>query len=184
MPSAGDTRAIYCPSCGASVEMTGNTGSCMYCGTTVERQQSTGDNPRFTVTQTNLGSPPASSYSTFNQPAPPRRNPALVILGIILSLACVVIGAAVALLVFLSGRPGPVSPPIVEPRVTAVAEQEIVEGAPSPAPVQVPLAGDININEMIAGLPRDGVGEDMLAYVNNSGDQGLSVVMIDGGSLA
>jgi outer membrane protein assembly factor BamB len=37
---------------------------------------------------------------------------------------------------------------------------------------------------MIAGLPRDGAGEDLLAYVNNSGDQGISVVLIDGGSLA
>jgi outer membrane protein assembly factor BamB len=183
MPNAGDTRAIYCPSCGASVEMAGNTGSCMYCGTTIERQQSTGENPRFTVTQANLGSPPASSYSTFNQPVA-RRSPMLLFIGIAVSLACVVVAGAAGLLLYLGGRAVPSTPPIVGSLVTAVAEEEIAEVGPSPVTEQVPLAGDININELIAGLPRDGVGEDLLAYVNNSGDQGLSVVLIDGGSLA
>src|SRR5262245_9070925 len=104
MPNAGDTRAVYCPSCGASIEMTGNTGSCMYCGTTVERQQSTGENPRFTVTQTNLGSLPASSYSTFNQPAAPRRGPVLLMVGIVMSIACAVLAAAAGLFVYIGGR--------------------------------------------------------------------------------
>src|SRR5262245_5926967 len=148
MSNAGDTRAVYCPSCGASVEMTGDSGSCMYCGTTIERQQSAGEHPRFTVTQLKSGSLPASSYSTYNQPAP-RRNVALLIVGIAVSLACVVIGAAVGLLVFLGGRPSPGTPPPVEPVVTAVGIAPGQPESPSPAPEQAPLASDVNINEMI-----------------------------------
>ncbi len=182
MSNAGDARAVYCPSCGASVEMTGNSGSCMYCGTTIERQQSTGERPRFTVTQLGSGALPGSSYSTYNQLAP-RRGPAVLILGIAVSLACVVIGAAVGLLVFLGGQTGSGPTPLaVEPAVTAVAPGQ--SQSPSPAAEQAPLVRGININEMITGLPRDGAGEDLLAYINNSGDQGISVALIDGGSLA
>jgi outer membrane protein assembly factor BamB len=106
-----------------------------------------------------------------------------LILGIAVSLACVVIGAAVGLLVFLGGRASPSTTPVlVQPGVTAVAPGQAE--SPSPAAEQAPLVGGVNINEMIAGLPRDGAGEDLLAYVNNSGDQGISVALIDGGSLA
>ena len=183
MSNAGDTRAVYCPSCGASVEMTGNSGSCMYCGTTVERQQSTGDNPRFTVTQLGSSSPPAPSYSTFSQPAAPRRGVGLLIVGIVLALTCGVIGAAAGLFMYLGGRATSGAPP-VERGTTAVAEAPVAPAAPSPVGEQAPLAGDVNINEMIAGLPRDGAGEDLLAYVTNSADQSILVVLIDGGSLA
>jgi outer membrane protein assembly factor BamB len=175
MPNAGDARAVYCPSCGASIAMTGDSGSCMYCGTTVERQQSTGASPHFTVTQLKIDAPPTSSYSTYNRPAAPRRGAAILIIGIVMLLGFMVVG--LGLVLFFAGRTssGPL-PPGVGPMVTAVAA--------GPVAAQVPQAQNININEMIAGLPRDGAGEDLLAYVNNSGDQGLSIALIDGGSLA
>ena len=127
MSNAGDPRAVYCPSCGASVEMNGDSGSCTYCGTTVERQQSTGGNPRFTVTQIALGAPPASSYSTFNPPTPRRGSACLV--GIVMSIVFLAVGIGLGL--FLAGRassralptavsgstPGPAQPSPAEDRI-------------------------------------------------------------------
>jgi outer membrane protein assembly factor BamB len=152
----------------------------MYCGTTVERQQSTGEHPRFSVTQVRIEGLPTSSYATFNRPTAPRRGAAFLIVGIVLLLAFMGVGLGLGL--FLAGRTGSRTPPGVG-LATTVAEGPIAPLAPSPAAAQVPLVEDININEMILGLPRDGAGEDLLAYVNNSGDQGISVALIDGGSL-
>jgi outer membrane protein assembly factor BamB len=186
MPNTGDINAIYCPSCGASVEMQGNQGSCIYCGAVVERQASSGTtaNPRFTVTQTQLGAPPPSSYSTFNQPTPARRSPGCM-LGLAMSVMFTVIGIVIGLLIAgqslsrsLFGNVG--ATPAPSSRATAAP-------APSPAPnneSDAPPAVTIgNINEMLVALPRDGPA-DLLVYVNNPNDQGLSLVRIDGGSHA
>ena len=179
MPNAGDTRAFYCPSCGASVEMDGDRGSCMYCGTVVERQASSAQQARFTVTQARLGPLPASSYATSNPPATVGCGPARLLVGLIFSAIFVAVGIGIGLL--LAGRPGagdslgngraaPTSPLAASPAA-----------APSPIGGGLPIAKLGSINELIAGLPRDGAGEDLLVYVNNPNDQGISVALIDGG---
>jgi outer membrane protein assembly factor BamB len=161
--------------------MDGDKGSCMYCGTVVERQASTAERPRFSVTQIRLDAPPPSSYSTFSAPAAPRRGPALA-LGIVLSTVFVAVGIGLGLLLATRpsagprpGDPGSIPTSVVAP--SPVAEGPVSGGAP-------PLAEIGGINEMIMGLPRDGAGEDLLVYVNNPNDQGISVALIDGGSRA
>ncbi|HEX5688752.1 MAG TPA: PQQ-binding-like beta-propeller repeat protein [Roseiflexaceae bacterium] len=177
MPDAGDTRAIYCPSCGASVEMEGDQGSCMYCGTVVERQASAGDRPRFAVTQVRLQTSAQSTYVT--PAAAPRRSGALV-LGIVMSAIFVAVGVGIGLFVanMRSGSTTTVGPTIA----TAVAKMPEIPIAPPPVDNAPPSIDIGSINELIAGLPRDGEGENLLVYINNPNDQGISVGLIDGGS--
>jgi outer membrane protein assembly factor BamB len=160
--------------------MDGDKGSCMYCGTIVERQASTAERPRFAVRQTRHEYPPAS-YSAPGSP-PPRRGGALAV-GIIMSAIFVAVGIGIGLLLATwqggGSRPGAI--PGAPTDIAAVPEAPI---APSPVAEAPPSAEIGSINELIAGLPRDGQGENLLVYVNNPNDQGISVALIDGGSHA
>jgi outer membrane protein assembly factor BamB len=188
MPNTGDINATYCPSCGASIEMQGNQGSCIYCGTVVERQASSAasSNQRFTVTQAKLVPPPASQpqptspYSPID-PASDGRRRASCMLGLVMSIVFIVVGVAIGLVVArqpvrvalpgVSIPDGPVA--VVEPMATPARAIETDEP---------PVAEIGDINKMLASLPRDGAGADLLAFINNPNNQGLSLMRIDGGS--
>jgi outer membrane protein assembly factor BamB len=180
MPNAGDTRAIYCPSCGASIEMDGEQGSCMYCGTVVERQSTADGQSRFAVTQSLQSSPPPPVTTYATPVAAPKRTNALTC-GIVLAVLFVAGGIGVGLLI--SGlRTGIASLNGSQTLVTAVAAFPDVPIAPLPVSEDPQSVKIGSINELIAGLPRDGEGENLLAYITNSSDQSNSVVLLDGGT--
>jgi outer membrane protein assembly factor BamB len=176
MPNAGDVSAAYCPSCGASIEMKGDKGTCTYCGTVVERQGASTGQPHFTVTQAKLEYPPSSSYATFNPSPVSSRGPIIAVLFGVIGLL-VAVGVGVVLLVTISGRSASSAliPP-VPAQTTAVA---LSPGAASTSPIEIG-----QINELSAALPRDGTGYDLLAYLNLPNDAGISLALIDGGSHA
>jgi outer membrane protein assembly factor BamB len=179
MPNTGDINASYCPSCGASIEMQGNQGSCIYCGTVVERQPSSGStNQRFTVTQAKLSTPPPPVYSPIGQPTSTGPNRSCL-LGLAMSAIFIVVGVGIGLVLarqsFSPALPssiGTIAVPAATPASARVPNNE------ADAP---PIAEIGNINEMLVSLPHDGPA-DLLVYVNNPNDQGLSLVRIDGSS--
>ncbi len=158
MPNAGDVSATYCPSCGASIEMDGDRGTCTYCGTTVERPHAAGRRPV----------PPVVMRSSVTSP----RGSCI---GTLIAVFVVAIVAAVAVLVFLSGRPAGQIGGLVGSVMPVTAGPVVV------SPTDGPLRPGM-ISDLVAALPQDGPGYDLLVYLDNPDDDTYSLGMIDGGS--
>jgi outer membrane protein assembly factor BamB len=159
MPNAEDISAVYCPSCGASIQMDGAKGTCMYCGTAVERSR-----PAAGASDARRGYLPRPSYPAYRPSAAPRRGIAgmFLLLSLVLLIGfAILIGVTRGLFTRLVGTPSLPS---------SLTELQSATREP--------------ISQIAAALPRDGKDYDLLAYLNNPAGDGYFLALIEGGSHA
>lgn len=169
MPNNQQAVAFYCPSCGASVAMQGDQGTCAFCGTAIERPKKT--QPQRPAPQPAAWSAASVTVVRADRAAPKRGSSCLGTLIMVVVLAAVGIAVAIGvgggrLLGMLSNSPVnlPVNLPANLPNIPAVIDK--IKLGP--------------ITEMAAVLPRDGKGGDLVVYVYGVDDSRYSVALIDG----
>ncbi len=165
--SNNEAVVYYCPSCGASIAMHGEQGTCAFCGTAIERPKSA--QPPARPPQ---GEPPMWSSSSVTivraERAKTKRGSSCLgtlIMLVILAAVGLVIGVSLfggRLITAISGGSGQLS------NIPAVLNQ--LKLGP--------------ITKMAAVLPRDGKGGDLLVYAYGIGDSRYTVALIDGASHA
>jgi outer membrane protein assembly factor BamB len=168
--SNNEAVVFYCPSCGASIAMQGDQGTCAFCGTAIERPKSARPPQPASPPQAHQSTWAASSVTVVRaNPATPKRGSSclgtLIMLVILLAVGLVVgaslMGGRLLALIPNSTETGPLS------QIPAVLNQ--LKLGP--------------ITKMAAVLPRDGKGGDLLVYTYGS-DSRYSVALIDGASHA
>ena len=167
--SNNEAVVFYCPSCGASIAMHGDQGTCAFCGTAIERPKPA-QAPR-------PARPPQSEPPVWNRPsvtiaratlAKPRRGSSclgtLIMLVVLVAVGLAIGGSLMGgrLLTLISNGTGSLS------QLPAVINQ--LKLGP--------------ITKMAAVLPRDGKGGDLLVYAYGIGDSRYTVALIDGASHA
>lgn len=166
MSNDTDPLVFNCPNCGSSIAMQGDSGTCAYCGTAVERPRSTArqsSTASWSVTQTSY--PTAAYYGSRRRGVHP-----------VLVLLLVLIAAAGG---FFGGRILPQGNAANVPTIPTISGQiaPIINTA-----VAIAAADKGSVSELSAVLPRDGKGGDLLAYVYHSDSSRYSVALIDGGT--
>src|SRR5829696_6659965 len=175
--SNNEAVVFYCPSCGASIAMQGDQGTCAFCGTAIERPKSARPPQPASLPQANQPTWAASSVTVVRaERAKPKRGSSC--LG---TLIMVVILAAVALVVGVSLMGGRLITAISTGTelITAVSNGT---GPLSQIPAVLNQIKLGPITKMAAVLPRDGKGGDLLVYTYGSSDSRYNVALIDGAS--
>lgn len=152
-----------CPSCSASIAMQGDHGLCAYCGTAIER-------PRGLSRLLGQGPQIAAHAGGANSPRAARAGRG-VSRALVLLLVLLAAGGG-----FLAGRMplGAVAPPIVVLPTSGPAALKATPAAVAPDSGM--------LSELVAVLPRDGRGGDLLGYLYYSDSSRYSLALIDGGS--
>ena len=164
MPNSEEAVVFYCPSCGASIAMHGDQGTCTFCGTAIERPKSASQPPPARPPQSQPATWSSVTVVRAQRARPARGSSCLGTLILLLILGAAGIGAGIAI---TGGR-----------LLSAISS-----GASSiPAGLKQIKLGPIT--EMAAVLPRDGKGGDLLVYAYGVGDSRYSVALIDGASHA
>jgi outer membrane protein assembly factor BamB len=164
MPDSTEAIVFYCPNCGSSVAMEGQSGICAYCGTAIER-------PKQAQPSSTAAWPPTLKpiqRAVRAGESMPRRG--------VRPFAVLVLITVAALGGFLVGRALP-SGHAVAP---GAGPGPILAATPEP-PI-VDISGG-SITDLAAVLPIDGPGGDLIVYVYHSGDNNSSfytVARIDG----
>jgi outer membrane protein assembly factor BamB len=168
---------FYCPSCGASITMQGDQGTCAFCGTAIERPKSAKQSQPTPPPQPSTPAWVASSVTVVraNRAKPKRGSSCLgtLIMLVILAAVGVVIGVSLLggrLLALIPNGSGPLS--------------QLPSGPLSQLPAVINQIKLGPITKMAAVLPRDGKGGDLLVYAYGSGDNRYSVALIDGATQA
>ncbi|HEU5101973.1 MAG TPA: PQQ-binding-like beta-propeller repeat protein [Roseiflexaceae bacterium] len=166
MPNNQEAVAFYCPSCGASIAMQGDQGTCAFCGTAIERPKKAQSQRPASPPQPGPAAWSSSSVTVVHAGrATPKRGSSCLgtlIMLLILGVVGIAVGVGVT-----GGR-----------LISAISNN----------PVNIPAV--INqiklgpITKMAAVLPRDGKGGDLVVYVYGVGDSRYSVALIDGASQA
>ena len=157
-----------CPRCSASIALQGDQGLCSYCGTAVERpgaNSSTNSSTRssFSVNVSTSAYPSARVARRGWHP--------------LLALFLAVVTAAGG---FLAGRASvntPLGPIVVLPT-----------GVPAPGNIAATVIASVGVSdggslsELLATLPRDGTGADLLTFLYHSDSSRYTLALIDGGS--
>ena len=161
--SNNEAVVFYCPSCGASIAMHGDQGTCAFCGTAIERPKSA----RPPQAHPPIWATPSVTVVRAERAKIKRGSSCLgtLIMLVILVAVGLVIGASLMggrLLTAISNSTGPLS------QLPAVLNQ--IKLGP--------------ITKMAAVLPRDGKGGDLLVYTYGVSDSRYSVALIDGASHA
>ncbi len=172
MPNNQEAVAFYCPSCGASIAMQGDQGTCAFCGTAIERPKGAQAKRPNAPQQPPVWSAASVTVARSARSAPKRGSSCLGTLIMVIALA--VVGVAVAI------------------GVSGGRLISLISNSPVKIPVNIPvdLPAVINqiklgpITEMAAVLPRDGKGGDLVVYVYGVGDSRYSLALIDGASHA
>jgi outer membrane protein assembly factor BamB len=167
--SNNEAVVYYCPSCGASIAMKGDQGTCAFCGTAIERPKSARTQPpaRPPQDQPPVWNGPSVTVVRANLAKPRRGSSCLGTLIMVVLLAVVGVVIAVSLmggrlLTAITNGTGPLS------QIPAVINQ--IKLGP--------------ITKMATVLPRDGKGGDLVVYTYGVSDSRYSVALIDGGSHA
>ena len=157
-----------CPRCSASIALQGDQGICSYCGTAVERPGA----------NSGTSSPASSSFSVnVSASAYPRARVARRGWHPLLALFLALLTAAGG---FLAGRASvnaPLGPIVVLPT-----------GVPAPGSLAATVIASVSasdqgsLSELLATLPRDGAGADLLALLYHSESSRYTLALIDGGS--
>ena len=161
--SNNEAVVFYCPSCGASIAMHGDQGTCAFCGTAIERPKSA----RPPQAHPPIWASPSVTVVRTERAKIKRGSSCLgtLIMLVILVAVGLVIGASLMggrLLTAISNSTGPLS------QLPAMLNQ--IKLGP--------------ITKMAAVLPRDGKGGDLLVYTYGVSDSRYSVALIDGASHA
>jgi len=168
MANYNEPVVFNCPSCGSSIAMQGDAGTCAYCGTAVERPRRTTPLPSGTTSW----SIPPTTYPTGTLYGARRRG-----VHPVLTLLLMLVAAAGG---FIAGR--------ALPGGTAVGPSTPAINVPIAPIVSTAMAIAIDdrgsVTELAAVLPRDGKGGDLIAYVYHSDSSRYSVALIDGGTHA
>jgi outer membrane protein assembly factor BamB len=169
MSNYNEPVVFNCPNCGSSIAMQGDTGTCAYCGTAVERPRKTSRVPSGTTSW----SVAPTAYPTGTRYDARRRG-----VHPILTLLLVIVAAAGG---FLAGSALPNGAPstLLAPTSPSTQLQPILKTA-----VAIAITGQGSVSELAAVLPRDGKGGDLLAYVYHSDSSRYTIGLIDGGSHA
>jgi outer membrane protein assembly factor BamB len=175
--SDNEATVFYCPSCGASIAMHGDQGTCAFCGTAIERPKSAKppQPARPPQDQPPVWNGPSITVVRAERAKPKRASSCLgtLIMLVILVAVGLVVGASIfgnRLITAISNGPAGLA--------TAISS-----GTGSiPAVLNQLKLG--SITELAAVLPRDGKGGDLLVYTYGVGDSRYSVALIDGGSQA
>lgn len=160
------STVFSCPRCSAAIAMQGERGICSYCGTPIERPGSLPTNPFSSTVNVSPNVYPRARVA--------RRgwHPLLLFL-----LALLMVGGG-----FLAGRASvraPLGPIVVLPT-----------RGPGPGTIAATAIASIGVSdngslsELVATLPRDGAGADILAYMYHPDSSRYSLALIDGGSHA
>jgi len=165
--SNNEAVVFYCPSCGASIAMHGEQGTCAFCGTAIERPKSAQPPARPPQGEPAMWSSSSVTIVRAERAKTKRGSSCLgtLIMLVILAAVGLVIGVSLfggRLITAISGGSGQLS------NIPAVLNQ--LKLGP--------------ITKMAAVLPRDGKGGDLLVYAYGTGDSRYTVALIDGASHA
>ncbi|HNP71221.1 MAG TPA: PQQ-binding-like beta-propeller repeat protein [Kouleothrix sp.] len=171
MSNSAEPIVFSCPRCGAAIAMQGNQGTCAYCGTPVERPNSinsVGGSVNSWSLNINTGYPRAGT------PRPRVRFPLMLAL---------FLAGLIGFGGFLAGRASTVAT-----NAPALLKQLPSLPANLPADIATVVSVASNerawVNELVAVLPRDGQGGDLLAYMYHSDSSRYTLALIDGSSHA
>ncbi|MBK9944529.1 MAG: PQQ-binding-like beta-propeller repeat protein [Kouleothrix sp.] len=156
-----------CPRCGAAVAMHDRQGSCSYCGTLIERPARLGGVLGAASSRAQPGATAGYPKAALHRPR-----------GGVPLLLVLLLAAGAAFGGFIAGRAQQATPAAI---VVLPTRGPLAATAITPIEL-VPNGG--SISELVAVLPRDGRGGDLLAYAYHSTSSHYTLELIDGGSHA